>query len=187
MQGLATMASRRKRLVQREPNGKPQRSTERAYPPVLVKRLRDAAMAGLRDPEWGSELGRLFLESTITAEMYAAGKRWCETVAWYHQVIGVKLLRSPSAEQGRGGQEPDPDSEAGREQASKDMDRAERFFEAHAVLLSVPGAERAVRNLCELGEGPCGMAQLMATRKGLSALATHWGLNGGKNAGRRPA
>lgn len=169
------MASRRKRLAYREPNGKPQRGGERDYPPVMVKRLRDAAMAGLRDPEWGTELGRLFLEAAITPEMYAAGKKWCETVAWYHQAIGVKLMHSPVLERGRGGQEPDPDSEAGRIQAAKDTERAERFFEAHAVLLST-GAEQAVRNLCELNEGPCGMAQLIATRNGLSALANHWGL-----------
>ena len=48
----------------------------------------------------------------------------------------------------------------------------ERFFEAHHVLLSAGKlAEATVRRLCEHNEGPCGMAELIALRSGLSALA----------------
>jgi hypothetical protein len=48
----------------------------------------------------------------------------------------------------------------------------ERFFEAHHVLLSAGKmAETSVRRLCEHNEGPCGMAELIALRNGLAALA----------------
>lgn len=170
-------------MVPREDNGRRQR--EREFPPAQVKRLRDAAMNGLRGEEWGTELGRLYLENRITAEMYAAGKRWNETVAWYHQAIGAKPAKSASVEIGIGAQPADPDSAEGRKQAIREAERAERFYEAHAVLLGVPTAERVVRNLCEQNEGPCGYAELLATRNGLFALAAHWGLTGPNKSGTR--
>ena len=175
------MATRRKTTVPREPNGRQQR--EREFPPTQVKRLRDAAMSGLRNEEWGTELGRLYLETRITAEMYAAGKRWSETAAWYHQAIGAKPLRGAQVEVGVGSQPADPDSSEGQKQVVREAERAERFFEAHAVLLGVPGAERTVRALCEQDEGPCGFAELLATRNGLFALADYWGLTGRNKPG----
>jgi hypothetical protein len=51
------MASRRKSLARREPNGRVQ-CQEPDISPGEVRRLRDAALRGLRDAEWASELGR---------------------------------------------------------------------------------------------------------------------------------
>jgi hypothetical protein len=54
----------------------------------------------------------------------------------------------------------------------READAMERFFEAHHVLLSAGKmAETSVRRLCEHNEGPCGMAELIALRNGLAALA----------------
>jgi hypothetical protein len=137
-----------------------------------VKRLRDAAMAGLRDPEWGTELGRLYLEGTITASMYAAGKAWREKAARYVHSLGHFPVRTILVEADRGSLPPDPDTDEGRKQARREADAMERFFEAHHVLLSAGKlAEATVRRLCEHNEGPCGMAELIALRNGLSALA----------------
>jgi hypothetical protein len=153
---------------ERFPSGK----LRREPPPVMVRRLRDAALAGLRDPEWGTELGRLYLEGTITATMYAAGKAWRDKAARYVRAINSFGVRSPVLEQGRAGSPPDPDSETGREQARREANDMERFFEAHAILLSAGRlAEATVRRLCEHDEGPCGHAELIALRNGLSALA----------------
>jgi len=69
---------------------------------------------------------------------------------------------------------PDPDTEEGQKQARREASAMERFFEAHHVLLSAGKlAEATVRRLCEHNEGPCGMAELIALRNGLSALAGH--------------
>lgn len=169
------MANKRKnRLVKaRTPSGQLSRAgREREFPPTQVKRLRDAAMAGLRDPEWGTELGRLYLDGTITAAMYAAGKDWREKAAKYVNSLGHFPVRSILVE-GRGGSlPPDPDSLEGQKRARREADAMERFFEAHHVLLYAGKmAEATVRRLCEHDEGPCGMAELMALRRGLSALA----------------
>lgn len=165
----------RRGLRPRTPTGALSRAgRERELPPTQVKRLRDAALAGLRDPEWGTELGRLYLAGTISASMYAAGKDWREKAARYIKTLDHFPVRTLPMD-GRGGSAPaDPDSEAGAAQARREAGAMERFFEAHHVLLSSGRlAERAVRHLCERDQGPCGMAELIALRNGLSALADH--------------
>jgi hypothetical protein len=168
------MGKRKNRLLKaRTPSGQLSRAgRERELPPTQVKRLRDAAMAGLRDPEWGTELGRLYLEGTITATMYAAGKAWREKAAKYVSTLGHFPVRTILVE-GRGGSlPPDPDTEEGRKRARREADAMERFFEAHHILLSAGKlAEATVRRLCEHDEGPCGMSELIALRNGLSVLA----------------
>lgn len=168
------MGKRKNRaLKSRTPSGQLSRAgREREFPPTQVKRLRDAAMAGLRDPEWGTELGRLYLEGTITATMYAAGKDWREKAARYLNTLGHFPVRTILIE-GRGGSlPPDPDTEEGQKRVRREAVAMERFFEAHHVLLSAGKlAEATVRRLCEHNEGPCGMAELIALRNGLSALA----------------
>jgi hypothetical protein len=148
--------SKRKNLKVRTASGQLSRAGRvREFPPAQVKRLRDAAMAGLRDPEWGTELGRLYLEGTITASMYAAGKDWREKAARYVSSLGHFPVRSLLIE-GRGGSmPPDPDTPEGQKRARREADAMERFFEAHHVLLSAGKlAESAVRRLCEQAGAP---------------------------------
>ena len=167
------MGKRKSRLLKaRTPSGQLSRAgREREFPPAQVKRLREAAMAGLRNPEWGTELGRLYLEGTITASMYAAGKDWREKAAKYVNTLGHFPVRTILVE-GRGGSmPPDPETPAGQKRARREADAMERFFKAHHILLSAGKmAEATVRRLCEHNEGPCGMAELIALRNGLSAL-----------------
>jgi len=167
------MGKRKNRLVTaRTASGQLSRAgRQRELPPAQVKRLRDAAMAGLRDPEWGTELGRLYLEGTITAAMYAAGKDWREKAARYTKTLGHFPVRSLLVENRGGSMPPDIDTIEGQKQARREANAMERFFEAHAILLSAGKmAEATVRRLCEHDEGPCGMAELIALRNGLSAL-----------------
>ncbi len=167
------MASRRKYLNNRTESGQLSHAgRDREYPPAQVRRLRDAAMRGLRDPEWGTELGRMFLEGKITGAMYAAGKDWREKAAKYANAIGAFPVRSAALERGIQALPADPDSPEGQECAKREANAMERFFEAHAKLLSAGKmAETCVRRLCEHNEGPCGTAELIALCNGLSALA----------------
>lgn len=178
MHGAMGMAKGRKRvIVEREPNGRAQR--EREYPPAQVKRLRDAAMAGLRDPEWGTELGRLYLCQIITAAMYAAGKRWREWAHDWHASIGVFPVRSTSIERGSNGMAPDPFSRRGMEIAEREREHTERFFRAHAALFAAgPGIEPIVRAVCERDEIAPSFSAQMKLRRGLNALAIYWDLTG---------
>lgn len=45
-----------------------------------IKRLREAALSGMRDPLWGTQLGRLFLEGKIVAAQFRAGRQWGELI-----------------------------------------------------------------------------------------------------------
>lgn len=175
------MAKRKNRLVYvREPNGRLSRAgKERESAPAQVKRLRDAALAGMRDSQWGTELGRLFLGGTITEEMYAAGKWWAEKAAQYCTAINAPLPfpRSASLDVGRGNQSADPDSEAGREEARRHRGAVLVFLEAHAALMGAGMlAERAVRRLCEEDATLCGLDELNSARSGLMWIAKHRGL-----------
>src|SRR5262249_5216639 len=91
--GGMTPMPRQKRVelgVARDPNGRRARARNAGDPaPAQVKRLRDAALAGLQSQEWGSELGRLFLAGKIGPELYAAGRRWGECVARYRAALGA--------------------------------------------------------------------------------------------------
>lgn len=172
---------RKNRLVQvREPNGRLSRAgKQQESAPAQVKRLRDAALAGMRDPQWGTQLGRLFLGGMITEEMYAAGKWWGEKAAQYCTAINapVPFPRSASLDIGRGNQSADPESEAGREEARRHRGAVLVFLEAHAALMGAGMlAERAVRRLCEEDVMPCGLEELNSLRSGLMWIAKHRGL-----------
>lgn len=175
------------KIVQiREPSGRPSRAAEqKETAPAQVRRLRDAALAGMADQEWGTELGRLFLSGKITPPMYAAGKKWAERASRYQAAINCPVgMRSASAERVGFSSPADPDSDEGQEQVKRDVGAVLAFQEAHAVLLGAGLiAERAVRGLCERDEAMTGELHALALHRGLSWLAEYWGLTGG----RRPA
>ena len=72
------------------PSGRLSRAGEQEeISPALVRRLRDQALNSVKDPEWGTELGRMFLFGKIEAPLYAAGKRWAGLAANYYRAIGA--------------------------------------------------------------------------------------------------
>lgn len=169
--------TRRKTMAQREPNGRPQRDPQ-LPPPSEVRRLRDAALAGMRDPLWGTELGRLYLVGKITSAMYAAGKRWSELSTKYSRAL-CSPCPDPKAVcfDRSGGESPDPDSYEGRKEARRHERAVTSFIDAHAALKSTSmAAERVVRSMCERNEILLGHESLMALSTGLSTLAGFWGL-----------
>ncbi len=163
-------------VTAREPNGRRQRESQELSP-TEVHRIRDASLRGWRDSEWGSELGRLYMTAAVTKPMYEAGKRWTEHAAEYRKSIGVFPVKSASLERGSHGKQADPDSDEGQKQATRERNGAERFFAAHARLVSAGGlAESVVRRICEDDEAPCGFAEHQALRAGLLALVHHYNL-----------
>lgn len=172
-------------ILVREPNGRASRAGElREYPPAQVRRLRDAALAGMADPEWGTIPGRMFLAGKIDAAQYAAAKRWSERVAKYQQAINAPQP-NPKAlqfESGARGHDPDPASEEGRQRVAKDEAAIGQFNEAHAVLCGAGMiSEAVVRNTCERDHWPVGQIEVEALNRGLLWLAEYWHLtNRGK-------
>jgi hypothetical protein len=163
--------SRRKPMAVREASGRVKRESHLPSP-AEVTRLRDAALAGMRDAVWGSMLGYLFLAGKINAIQFAAGKHWNELAADYARArLSPKQPRSANLDP-KGGTPADPDSAQGRREARRQVLTVEDYEEALNVLkrLGAPVA-RAVFDICEGGRVPGGMAELQNLKRGLSALA----------------
>ncbi len=169
--------SRRKALAKREPNGRIQRDPP-LPPPSEVRRLRDAALSGMRDPTWGTELGRLYLVGKVTATMYAAGKRWGDMSSLYSQALQSPAPDPKAVSFDRsGGSSPDPDSHEGRREARRHERAVASFIDAHAALKThSPASERVVRSMCERNEMLAGHENLLRLTEGLFVLAAFWGL-----------
>ncbi len=177
--------ARRKTMAQREPNGRVQRVQQLGA--GEIRRLRDAAMSGLRDPMWGTELGRLHLTGKITTVQFAAGRQWCEYAARYQQAlccpspdpkaVAWESLKSEGA---------DPDSPEGRKEARRHVRSVASYQDAHVALKSSLGVSvRILQQVCERDEMLTGHMELQSLICGLDALAGFWGLTDGRKSGVR--
>lgn len=176
--------SRRKHMAVREPNGQARRRPyEQLPPPGEVKRLMDAALAGMRPPEWGTMLGRLYLSGKITSVQFVAGKRWAELATDYSQACQSPRAPRSAKLDPDGGTPPDPDSAKGRREARRHARMVDGYLDGSKLLARTGIAvARVVRDVCELGLAPAGIGEVEALRIGLQALAASW-----SNAPRSPA
>ena len=168
--------------VAREPSGRRSRAITRSAPqfaPTEVKRLRDAALAGMQNPEWGSELGRLLLAGKVEPELYAAGQHWAERATRYRHALDAPRPNPPPArfEPKSPAAAVDPASALGQKQTAREVAAIGALQEAHAALRTAGVlAERVVRRVCEHDEAVCGTSEFVALRRGLLALALFWGM-----------
>jgi hypothetical protein len=169
-------------MAKREPNGRIQRVQEES--PTEVRRLRDAALSGMRDPVWGTELGRLYLVGKINSTMFAAGKKWAEMASKYGEAL-LSPTPDPKAMclDRAGGSPIDPDSYEGKKEVRRHIRAVESFVDAYAALKSTSLSGFApstttgiVRSVCERNEMLPGHWGLLALCGGLSTLALFWGL-----------
>ena len=171
------MATRRKHLAIREPNGRAKRSPlPRMLAPSEVRRLRDAAMAGLRAAEWGTCLGWIYLEKHITESQYAAGRLWGEIMQDYHTATqGPKSPRTANLDPS-GGTPVDPDSALGHREAHRHV-LAVNMAQRGILALKLIGdpVRSVVVDVCEKDEYLVSMDQVEHLRKGLDLLARVWG------------
>lgn len=177
--------AKRKSLALREPSGKVQR--EKPLPPASeVRRLRDAALAGMRDPLWGSQIGRLHMAGKISAEQLAAGKRWAERAALYRAAI-----ESPSPDpkamnfNSSTGSPIDPDSDRGQREIARHRAAINSFIDVHAALATMVNGRQivgTVRSVCEREEAPVGQEGIDHLCAGLTRIAEFYGLTGGRKS-----
>lgn len=178
--------SRRKSLARREANGRPQRvhlhRELQLPPPSEVRRLMDAAVAGMRPAEWGTMLGRLYLAGRITETQFAAGRRWSALVAEYSVACcAPRMPQSAKLEPG-GGNAVDPDSAKGAREARRHARMIESFESgAEALRRAGMASVRVVGAVCEQDLAPVGMVEVEALRNGLQTLAVFWSAKGRKS------
>ena len=166
--------SRRKPLRVRYPSGQIVPRSEIASP-TAIRRLTDAAVAGLRDASWGTMLGRIYLAEKISASEYAAGKRWAALTAEY--AVACQAPRAPTTVllDAVGGRPPDPDSEIGRKEVKRHEKANREYLDGrHALRLAGRNAEAVVEATVVLDQACTCFDEIKALRDGLGALATMW-------------
>ena len=164
-----------KLLRRREPNGRYQRERNEEFAPANVMRLRAAALRETRLSEWGSQIGRLYLWAQVSALEYGAAKRWAEQAGLYHHANGSPaLMKSAQLERGVFSYPADPDSERGRLQAEQDR-RHRLHYERALRVLEASGCRSVVDRVVLEDLAPVGIEGLQQLKRGLAALAEHWG------------
>jgi len=167
--------SRRKSLTRREPNGRPQRAPPDLPSPTEVSRLRDAALAGMRDPVWGSMLGQMLLGGKITSFQFSVGRKWSELAREYSAISQSPQPPKSANLDPRGGIGPDPDSPKGLREARQQTFVKHQYLAAYELLkLTGDASMRAVVDTCEAGLHPVGLDGLNQLRKGLDTLGAFW-------------
>ena len=168
----------RKTLARREPNGKPQRHRDSGPSPTEISRLRDAALAGMKDPIWGTQLGILHLSGKLTNSQLAAGKRWAELARDYSAAVGAPRGPRSAALEASGGSAVDPDSARGLREARRHSQIIHGYLAALETLARASSLARAaVVLVCEQDAHPI-PTDLVALKSGLDALTAFW--NGAK-------
>jgi hypothetical protein len=174
---LELTMSKRKHTARRETNGRIQREA-RTTPVANAKRIRDEAVRTSAHAEYGTELGRLYLDDKISTSMYEAGKRWAimaNSVATAMQGPSANPKSLAIGESGTS-HPVDPGSEEGEREVKRHQHAVQAFQTAGDKL--VGGTRRAVETVCEHGLACDGFVQLMDLRSGLAILAGHWHMTG---------
>lgn len=166
----------------REANGRLSRSARKMLEeePNQIARLRAAALAGVADKRWGTQLGRLFLERKITPEQYGAGSNWAALIERWRAVhcgprfnpkAGLSNLQRVS---GGGASIGDDFADRNDELVADMVDKAIGSFARGAA----DPALIAVRDCVEQDIAPVGFGGKSLLDEGLSHLVEHWGLDG---------
>lgn len=166
----------RKPMAARKPSGRIRAQQQPQLPaPAEVRRLRDAALAGMRPAEWATMLGRLYLADRISTVQFSVGKRWADLAADYSLACQSPRLPRTAKFDADGSSLLDPESAKGRREAKRHARMIEEYVDGLRVL------ERAgkpvlcaVRNVCEHDLAPSGWNEVDALRIGLQALAAFW-------------
>ncbi len=143
------MAGRKRKPGKRYASGDLVR--EVAPAPSAIRRLRDAALAGMADARWGAEIGRLYLAGKLNSDQYGAGCRWADLASRHSAAIGSRRGLTSSSDFNRSQGTPvDPDSEAGELERRRHLKDLERYQKALAVIARHGvTVTQAIRRLCE--------------------------------------
>jgi len=138
------------------------------HSPTAIRRLRDASIRGMCSPEWGSELGRLWLEGKLTGRQYQAGKAFAELRHDYLDAI-ASPPEAPSVSIGE-------KASRGHTDGAREAARHRRAVKRYQDAIDVLGAQASiVLPTCEHDTLIVG-ASFGALSVGLTSLADHWGL-----------
>lgn len=90
-------AGRKRKLVQRENNGRATRAVREAskpLDPIIAYRAKESAALGLRSPEWGSPCGQWFMAGKLSPSQYDAAKRYAGLVVTVRALMGIPVPKT---------------------------------------------------------------------------------------------
>lgn len=169
-------AGRKRKVGERFPAGQI-RPEEPSASPAAIRRLRDAALAGMADPQWGTMAGLFYLSKRIDDTEYAAAKRFGDLHSQYISVIGgPRHPKTSTGERQSPSAQIDVDTEMGEAEAVRHRIIMTNYHDAHMALLMVcPSVEADLIRFCSVpGESPSGYAAVIRVKNGLKALASLW-------------
>lgn len=180
---MRLMAGRKRKSGKRYSSGDLIREVVPA--PSAIRRLRDAALAGMADARWGAEIGRLYLAGRLNSEQYGAGCRWADLASRHSAAIGSRAGMASSSDFNRShGTPADPDSEAGELEARRHLKDMERYQKALTVIAR-HGSDvtQAIRRLCE-EDVHLTTPEFVHALFGLNELVGHFGLTSSSKSAR---
>lgn len=193
-QALSRMAKagRKAQTGLREPNGRLSRAARKELGQENVneiRRAREMAIAGVRDPIWGTQIGRLFLGKQVTPEQFGAARRWAELMEKWRAIhCGPRFNPKcglASLLQGDPNEMKKNPGTGTRFEIKEDMDAHEATVtrlvnEAMDSFTrgSVDPTLVAVRDCVELDLAPVGFGGKLLLEDGLNHLATLWNVEG---------
>ncbi len=171
-------AGRKAQQGSREPNGRLSRAARALLEPEAnqAARLRAAALSGVADRRWSTQLGRLFLEKRISPEQYGAGCNWAKLMEQWRAIhCGPRFnpkagLSNLFRVGGSAGSVGDLIADPREVLITDTVDKAiESFSRGAADPLLI-----AVRECVEQDLAPVGLGGWMLLDEGLALLAAHW-------------
>lgn len=168
------MGRPRNTAAERYPNGSVHRHSKDPSP-NSYKRLIDRQVRESERPEHGVIIERLVVGEKITGPEAEAARRWATLVDRWYKAQGIPYNgpRSPNYQLGRA------DGGGSSDDVTDDQTAAilKTYRRARTALLLEAGADAAtaVYRVVECNEIYADHAAYLALRKGLCALARHWG------------
>lgn len=137
-------------------------------------RLRDAALAGMANPMWGSELGRLMVRRSLTAAQFEAARRYSETCRLAGNMTG---LPSPSPKTPSWARSPGKQRDAFSEEENVRGEVAKALYQNIINIRAMldPMTMRLINSVC-CNDEACAAWDLHRLQQGLEKIAVFFGL-----------
>lgn len=167
---------RKRKSGDRFPSGQI-RPEEQPPSPAAIRRLRNAALMGMADQQWGTMAGLFFLSKKIDEVEYETAKRFGDLHSRYVSVIGgPRPPKTSTGERPARAMQIDVDTEQGEAEAKRHVAILTSYNDAYSLLQSIgPSTEADMIRFCSVpGESPSGHAGLLRIKDGLRALAGLW-------------
>jgi len=161
-------AGRKRKSLDREPNGRVQRDQSAA---VQMQRVKTMIRVGHIEPRWGSPLGLALIQKQIDPEQYESGVKYAAQRLAVDILIGLptRYVRAIDYSSLRGG-------ESGiLELSDADLAAIKRFREADEILGQHAADHRIVCQVVVYDE-PFAYFERQALISGLERLSAHYGL-----------